>query len=91
MMTDDEIKAATQYFTAIPATRWITVVESATVPKTKPQNGMFLRLEGEEAGAELIGERIIELHEKTHETEFLRNSRSGFIAYVPRLFQRPRR
>ena len=42
MMTDDEIKAAAQYFTAIPATPWITVVEGATVPKTKPQNGMFL-------------------------------------------------
>jgi cytochrome c553 len=83
MMTEDEIKAAAHYFTAIPATSWITVVESATVPKTKPQNGMFLRLEGEEAGAEPIGERIIEMPEKTHDTEFLRNSRSGFIAYVP--------
>ena len=28
MMTDDEIKVAAQYFTAIPATPWITVVES---------------------------------------------------------------
>src|ERR1700752_3174851 len=43
MMSDDEIKAAAQYFTAIPVTPWITVVESATVPKSKPQNGMFLR------------------------------------------------
>ena len=83
MMTDDEIKVAAQYFTAIPATPWITVVESATVPKTKPQNGMFLRLEGEEAGVEPIGERIIETPEKTHDTEFLRNPRSGCIAYVP--------
>ena len=41
MMTDDEIKVAAQYFTAIPATPWITVVEGATVPKTKPQNGML--------------------------------------------------
>src|SRR5712675_736517 len=64
MMTDDEIKAAAQYFTAIPATPWITVVESATVPKTKPQNGMFLTLEGGEAGVEPIGERIIETPEK---------------------------
>jgi cytochrome c553 len=55
MMTDDEIKAAAQYFTAIPATPWITVVEGATVPKTKPQNGMFLTLEGEAAGVEPIG------------------------------------
>jgi cytochrome c553 len=83
MMSDDEIKAAAHYFTAIPATPWITVVESATVPKSKPQNGMFLRLEGAEAGVEPIGERIIEMPESTHATEFLRNPRSGFIAYVP--------
>jgi cytochrome c553 len=83
MMTDDEIIAAAKYFTAMPATPWITVVETATVPKTSPQNLMFLRLEGEGAGVEPIGERIIETPEKTHDTEFLRNPRSGFIAYVP--------
>ena len=83
MMSDDEIKAAAQYFTAIPAAPWIRVVESASVPKSKPQNGMFLRLEGAEAGVEPIGERIIEMPESTHATEFLRNPRSGFIAYVP--------
>jgi cytochrome c553 len=83
MMTDEEIKVAAQYFTATPATPWITVLERATVPKTKPENGMFLRLEGEESGVEPIGERIIETSEKTHDSEFLRNPRSGFIAYVP--------
>src|SRR6266849_2359442 len=82
MMTDDEIIATAKYFTAIPATPWIRVVEAATVPKTIPQNLMFLRLEGEGAGVEPIGERIIETPEKTHDTEFLRNPRSGFIAYV---------
>src|SRR5215470_8069627 len=82
-MTDEEIKAAAKYFTAIPATPWIKVVESATVPKTKPNGGMFLTLEGADAGNEPIGERIIETPVNAHETEFLRNSRSGFIAYVP--------
>jgi cytochrome c553 len=83
MMTDDEIIAAAKYFTAIPAAPWITVVESETVPRTSPQNGMFLRLEGDGAGFEPIGERIIEIPENTRDTEFLRNPRSGFIAYVP--------
>jgi cytochrome c553 len=83
MMTDDEIMAAAKYFTAIPATPWITVVETETVPKTSPKNGMFLRLEGEGAGFEPIDGRIIETPEKTHDTELLRNPRSGFIAYVP--------
>ena len=82
-MTDEEIKAAATYFTSIPATPWIKVVESATVPKTKPQGGMFLTLEGAEAGTEPLGERIIETPVSAHDTEFLRNPRSGFIAYVP--------
>src|SRR5262245_19122806 len=82
-LTDEEIKVTAQYFTSIRATPWIKVVESQTVPKTKPQGGMFLTLEGAEAGTEPIGDRIIETPEKTHDTEFLRNPRSGFIAYAP--------
>src|SRR5207237_9532035 len=35
------------------------------------------------AGKEPIGQRIIEAPEKTEDTEALRNSHSGFIAYVP--------
>ena len=83
MMTDDETVAAAKYFTAIPAAPWITVVESETIPRTNPQNGMFLRLEGDGAGFEPIGERIIEIPENTRDTEFMRNPHSGFIAYVP--------
>ena len=82
-MTDEEIQAAAKYFTSIPATPWIKVVESATVPKTKPQNGMFLLLDGGESGDEPIDGRIIETPVSAHDTEFLRNPRSGFIAYVP--------
>jgi cytochrome c553 len=82
-MTDEEIKAAAKYFTSMSATPWIKVVESATVPKTKPQNGMFLTLAGDDAGAEPLGVRIIETPVSAHDTEFLRNPRSGFIAYVP--------
>ena len=82
-MTDEDIKEAAKYFTSIPATPWIQVVESATVPKTRPQNGMFLVREGAEADIEPIGDRIIETPVSAHDTEFLRNPRSGFIAYVP--------
>jgi len=82
-MTDEEIKAAAKYFTSIPAAPWIKVVESATAPKTKPQGGMFLTLEWAEAGVEPIGNRIIETPVSAHDTEYLRNPRSGFIAYVP--------
>src|SRR5262249_49835502 len=80
-MTHEEIRLAAECFTAIPATPWIKVVESATVPKTKAQNGMFLTLEGAEADVEPIGERIIETPQSAHATEFLPNPRSGFTAY----------
>jgi cytochrome c553 len=82
-MTDDEIKAAAKYFSAIPATPWIKVVEADTVPKTKPVGGMFLTLEGNEAGMEPLGNRIIETPVNAEATEYLRDSRSPFIAYVP--------
>jgi cytochrome c553 len=79
-MTDDEVKAAAQYFGAIKWTPWIKVVETKTVPKTRIAGGMFL-VEGEEK--EPIGQRIIETPENTEATEMLRDARSGFIAYVP--------
>jgi len=82
-MTDDEIKAAATYFSSIKWTPWIRVVETEMVPKTRIAGGMFLALEGAEAGKEPIGQRIIEVPEKTEDTESLRNPHSGFIAYVP--------
>jgi cytochrome c553 len=83
-MTDDEIKAAAEYFVSMKWSPWIKVVETDTVPKTRIVTGMFLALEGADAGKEPIGQRIIEVPENGEETEILRNPRSGFIAYVPR-------
>jgi cytochrome c553 len=80
-MTDDEIKAAAQYFGAMKWTPWIKVVEVNTVPKTRIQGGMFLKLEGSET--EPIGQRIIEAPDDTERTETLRDPHSGFTAYVP--------
>lgn len=80
-MTDEEIRQAAVYFGAIPWTQWIRVVETNTVPKTRIQGGMFLRLDGSET--EPIGNRIIEAPENTERTEVMRDPRSGFIAYAP--------
>jgi cytochrome c553 len=80
-LTEDETKAAGQYFASMKWTPWIKVVEAGTVPKTRIAGGMFLRLEGPET--EPIGERIIETPENAEATEVLRDARSGFIAYVP--------
>jgi cytochrome c553 len=82
-MTDDDIKAAATYFASIPAKPWIKVVEADSVPKTRPQGGIFLTLAGADAGMEPIGERIIETPVNAEDTEIRRNPRSGFIAYVP--------
>lgn len=82
-MTDEEIEEAAEYFSSMSWTKWIEVVEASTVPKTRIQGGMHLVLEGDEAGTEPIGNRIIETPKNTEHTEVLRDPRSGFIAYVP--------
>jgi cytochrome c553 len=80
-MTEDEIKAAAEYYGSMKWTPWIKVVETKMAPKTRIAGGMFLTEEGGEK--EPLGTRIIETPENTEGTELLRDARSGFIAYVP--------
>jgi cytochrome c553 len=80
-MTEDETKAAASYFSSMKWTPWIRVVETSTLPKTRLQNGMFLKLDGNET--EPLGRRIVESPEDAERTELLRDPHSGFIAYVP--------
>jgi cytochrome c553 len=80
-MTDEEVKAAADYFGAMKWTPWIKVVETGTVPRTRIAGGMFLKLDG--GDAEPIGDRIIEVPDDSERTESLRDPRSGFTAYVP--------
>jgi len=79
-MTDDEIKAAAEYFGAMKWTPWIKVIETTTVPKTRNANGMFL-VEGNEK--EPLGKRILETPVNAEATEVLRDPHSSFYAYVP--------
>jgi cytochrome c553 len=79
-MTDDEIKAAAEYFGAMKWTPWIKVIETNTVPKTHNNNGMFL-VEGNEK--EPLGKRILETPVNGEATEVLRDPHSSFFAYVP--------
>jgi cytochrome c553 len=81
-MTDEEMSAAAEYFGSMKWTPWIKVVEADTVPKTRVQAGLFVKLEGNET--EPIGNRIIEMPEDTERSEVFRDPRSGFVAYVPR-------
>jgi cytochrome c553 len=80
-MTEAEIRQAAEYFGSMPWTQWIRVVETATVPLTRIQGGMFLSLANNMT--EPIGNRIIEMPEDTERTEVYRDPRSGFIAYAP--------
>jgi cytochrome c553 len=80
-MTDEEIKAAAEYFGLIQFTPWIKVIETTMVPKTRIVGGLFLVLEGGEQ--EPLGQRIIEVPESAEMTETFRNPRSGFFAYAP--------
>ena len=80
-MTEEEIKAAADYFGSMKWTPWIRVVETDSVPQTRLSVGMFLPLEGSKR--EPLGQRIIETPEQPEATEALRDPRSGFIAYVP--------
>jgi len=82
-MSDEEMKAAAQYFAQIPwNTPWIKVVESPTVPKTRSAGGMWMSLENNET--EPIGNRIMEMPVNNELVE-LRDYRpeGSFIAYVP--------
>jgi len=82
-LTPEEMRQAAEYFGAIKWTPWIRVVETNTVPKMKSNNGIWVPIEGEGAGKEPIGVRIMETPENPEQTEVLRNPRMGTVAYVP--------
>jgi cytochrome c553 len=79
-MSDDEIKAAAEYFGAMKWTPWIKVIETNTVPKTHNANGLLL-VEGDEK--EPLGKRILETPVNAEASEVLRDPHSSFYAYVP--------
>jgi cytochrome c553 len=78
--TDAEVRAAAEYFSALERRQWIRMMETNTVPKTHVAGWMLVA--SEPAATEPIGQRIIEMPENLERTE-LRDSASGFVAYVP--------
>ena len=81
LVSEEDAKIAAAYFAALKPVPWIRVVETDTVPKTKV--GGWMLIEDGSGATEAIGQRIIEMPENLERTE-LRDSASGFIAYVPR-------
>lgn len=80
-MTDDEIRAAAEYYAAIKWTPWIRVVETDRAPKTTISAGMYLQVP--DGSDEPLGERIIEVPEDGNLAEIQRDPHTGFVAYVP--------
>jgi cytochrome c553 len=78
--TDQEVRAAAEYFSSVPLKPWIRVVEADTVPVTRLASVLYVVVEG--GGTEPIGQRIVEVPENYAATE-LRDGGSGFVAYVP--------
>ena len=80
-LSDEEVRAAAEYFASLKARPWVRVVETDTVPRTYVNEGN-MRLALAAGGTEPIGNRIVELPENA-EAAIARDPRSGFIAYAP--------
>ena len=80
-MNDAEIKAAAGYFSSLKPKTVIKVVEADTIPATQIARVFYTLLNN--GGMEPIGERIIEVPVDMQQFEH-RDTRSQFIAYVPK-------
>ncbi|MBS0382720.1 MAG: hypothetical protein JSR56_09815 [Proteobacteria bacterium] len=79
-VTDADLKLAAEYFSKLTFKPWTRVIETTTVPKTHVAHWMLVP--DANGAREPIGHRIIETSTDIARTE-LRDTRLGFIAYVP--------
>lgn len=79
-LSEDDIKAAAQYFSSVKRYKYIRVVETDTIPTMRVQGEIYFATD--DGQKEPLGDRIIETPEDAAQTR-LRNPHSGFIAYVP--------
>ena len=78
--TDAEVTSAAEYFAGLSLTRRVEVVEATLVPRAIESAWVYVMAPGE--GTEMLGQRIIEVA-IDHERHELRDSASGYRAYVP--------
>jgi len=78
--TDAEIADAAEYFSALPRRSFISVVETAKVPKTRTIGWVYSR--DPAGGSEPIGARIVEMPVDFERFEH-RDPATDYIAYVP--------
>ena len=80
-MSDDEMREAANYFSAVPWRPHVQVVETRLVPKTRIQGELFIPTAKERT--EPIGTRIIEVPADVEQSQTLRSAHGTWIAYVP--------
>lgn len=78
---EDEIRAAAAYFSQLKPKANIKVIEADTVPVTQIARVFYML--AKDGGTEPIGQRIVEVPEDAIQFEH-RDTRSQFIAYVPK-------
>ncbi len=80
-VTEEELRAAANYFSSLPRPQNILVQESDTAPKL--QQRVFFWAPTADGVREPIGERIVEYPEDVERFEKLRDARVRFVAVVP--------
>ena len=76
-----EVASAAEYFSGLRLTRRVEVVEATVIPKVIESAWVYVMAGGEDT--EALGQRIVEVA-IDHERHELRDSASGYRAYVPR-------
>lgn len=79
-VSEEEIEIAAKYFAALKPEKFLTVVETDTVPKTIIAGGILAKAPG--GGTEPIGNRIVEVPDSLERFED-RDSRIPYEVYVP--------
>jgi len=80
--SEEDARAAAEYFSLSKPIPWVKVIESETAPRTYVSNRGRTRLLHPEGGTEPIGRRIIEVPQDAFRT-LNRDPHSPFFAYVP--------
>jgi cytochrome c553 len=80
--SDEDVRQASEYFAALKPRVFVTVIETATPPRTFIATAGRHRQIHPDGGTEPIGRRILQIPADPFRTE-IRDPHSGFIAYVP--------
>jgi cytochrome c553 len=81
-VSDEDVRAAAEYFASLKPVLWTKVVEADTVPKSRVLRSR-MRLPAVDGGMEPLGKRIITLPNDAEKIEE-RDPHTGFTAYAPK-------